>query len=318
LLIKDLADFGAPVLLFSGGEPLMRDDIFELGQFAAEQGIRPVLSTNGTLITERTAERIKTAGFGYVGISIDGIGERNDVFRGQKGAFAAALRGFDNCIAVGQKTGLRFTLTRHNYQDLDEVFDLIEERGINRACFYHLVYTGRGRDIRSEDLSHQETRKAVDLIIDRAADFHHRGFSKEILTVDNHCDGAYLYLRMVREGSDRADEALRLLRLNGGNKSGIGIAAIDSQGNVHADQFWGHYSFGNIRARKFGEIWTDNSDPLMAGLKNRKALLKGRCRECRWLDICNGNFRVRAEAVYGDTWAPDPSCYLTDKEISME
>ncbi|MGB9619908.1 MAG: radical SAM protein, partial [Armatimonadota bacterium] len=317
-MIRDLAEFEVPVLLFSGGEPLIREDIYENAALARELGIRAVISTNGTLITEKTAQRIKDAGFSYVGISLDGIGERNDFFRGKKGAFEAALRGFDNCVAVGQRVGLRLTLTRRNYEDLDAIFDFIEEHRINRACFYHLVYTGRGRDMREDDLSHEESRRAVDLIIDRTADFHRRGLDVDILTVDNHCDGPYLYLRMLREGSPRADEVLELLRSNGGNSSGVGIADIDNEGNVHADQFWWHYSFGNVRRRKFGDIWTDTSDPLMAGLKNRRPLLKGRCAGCRWLDICNGNFRVRAEAVYGEVWAPDPACYLTDEEIGLQ
>ncbi|MDH7480364.1 MAG: radical SAM protein [Armatimonadota bacterium] len=317
-LIEDLADFHVPVLLFSGGEPLMRKDIFDLAALAREKGIRPVLSTNGVLITKHIAKRIEQAGFGYVGISLDGIGERNDVFRGKKGAFELAMQGFDNCVEAGQKVGLRLTLTRHNFKDLNAIFDFIEEHKINRACFYHLVYTGRGRGLRDEDLSHVETRRAVDIIIDRAADFHRRGLEKDILTVDNHADGPYLYMRMLREGSSRAGEVLQLLKSNGGNQSGIGIGCIDNEGNVHADQFWGHYSFGNVKQRKLSEIWLDTSDPLMAGLKNRKTLLKGRCAACKWLDICNGNFRVRAEAVFGDVWAPDPACYLTDEEIGVK
>jgi radical SAM protein with 4Fe4S-binding SPASM domain len=316
-VIRDLGEFGVPVLLFSGGEPLLREDIYENAMLCNEVGIRPVLSTNGTLITEKVAQRIKEAGFGYVGISLDGIGERNDFFRGTKGAFEAAVRGFDNCVAVGQKVGLRLTLTRHNYEQLNAIFDFIEEHRINRACFYHLVYTGRGSYIQQEDLPPEETRKALDLIMDRAADFYHRGLEVDILTVDNHCDGPYLYMRMVREENPRAEEVLQLLKYNGGNSSGLGIGCIDNEGNVHADQFWWHYSFGNVRKRPFSEIWVDTSDPLMAGLKNRKPLLKGRCSMCRWLDICNGNLRVRAEAVYGDVWAPDPACYLTDKEIGL-
>ena len=314
-MIRDLAGFGVPVLLFSGGEPLLREDVYEHAALAKELGIRPVLSTNGTLITDQAAHRIKEAGVEYVGISLDGIGERNDFFRGKQGAFEAAMRGFNNCTDIGLRVGLRFTLTRHNYQELDAIFDLVEEHGINRACFYHLVYAGRGSKMERDDLNHDESREAVDLIIDRAADFHRRGLNVDILTVDNHCDGPYLYMRMLREGCARAEEALELLKRNGGNSSGIGIADIDNDGNVHADQFWWHYSFGNVRERKFSEIWMDTSDPLMAGLKNRKPLLKGRCARCKWLDICNGNFRVRAEAVCGDVWAPDPACYLTDGEI---
>jgi 12,18-didecarboxysiroheme deacetylase len=316
-MIRDLADFGVPVLLFSGGEPLMRNDIFELAALARELGIRTVISTNGTLIDETTASRIKEAGVSYVGISLDGMGERNDFFRGREGAFEAAIRAFDNCNAIGQRCGLRMTLTRHNFLELNEVFDLIEGHKIGRACFYHLVYTGRGSKLKEEDLSAEESRRTVDLIIDKAADFHRRGIGTDILTVDNHCDAPYLYMRMVRENSPRADEVLELLRWNGGNSSGIGIAAVDNEGFVHADQFWWHYSFGNVRDRKFGDIWTDTSDPLMAILKSRKPHLKGRCSRCRWLDICNGNFRVRAEAVYGDVLAPDPACYLTDEEIGI-
>ncbi|MHB9037630.1 MAG: radical SAM protein [Armatimonadota bacterium] len=316
-MICDLAEFGAPVLLFSGGEPLIREDIFEHAALANELGMRPVISTNGTLITEKMARKIKQIGFGYVGISLDGIGERNDFFRGKEGAFEAAMRGFDNCVAVDQKCGLRLTLTRHNYEQLDAIFDFIEEHKIPRACFYHLVYTGRGSSMKKDDLTHEESRRAVDKIIDRTADFHKRGLDVDILTVDNHCDGPYLYMRMLRENSPRTAEVLQLLEWNGGNSSGIGIADVDNEGNVHADQFWWHYSFGNVRQRKFSEIWMDTSDHVMAGLKNRKPLLKGRCAKCKWLDICNANFRVRAEAVHDDIWAPDPACYLTDEEIGL-
>ena len=315
-LIDDLAQFGVPVLLFSGGEPLMREDLFELGGYAVERGIRAVISTNGTLINRRTARRIKEAGFSYVGVSLDGIGETNDRFRGQQGAFEEALRGIRHCTEVGIKVGLRLTLNKHNYDDLSAILDLLEEENIKRACFYHLVYAGRGTRMKGDDLTLEETRAAVDLIFDRAEDFHRRGVDLEILTVDNHADGPYLYLRVKREQPERAEEVMQLLLWNGGNSSGVGIGAIDHLGNVHADQFWQHYSFGNVRQRPFSEIWTDTSDPLMAGLKNRKPLLKGRCASCQYLDICNGNFRVRAEAVYGDVWAPDPACYLTDEEIA--
>ncbi len=169
-----------------------------------------------------------------------------------------------------------------------------------------------------DDLTHEETRKAVDLIIDRTNDFHKRGLDVDILTVDNHSDGPYLYMRMVREGNPRADEVMQLLKWNGGNSSGIGIADVDNVGNVHADQFWWHSSSGNVRQRKFGDIWMDTSDPLMRGLKNRRPLLKGRCSLCQYLDLCGGNLRVRAEATYGDVWAPDPACYLTDEEIGLD
>ncbi len=317
-MIRDMAQFGVPVLLFSGGEPLMRPDVLQLAGYATELGLRAVISTNGTLITRRKAQEIRSAGVSYVGISLDGIGETNDYFRGVPGAFKLALRGIRNCVAAGQRVGLRLTLTHHNFRDLPRIFELIEREEIDRACFYHLVYSGRGRGIAGSDLTHEETRWAVDYICERALDFRRRGIEKEILTVDNHADGVYVYLKVLREQPERADEVLQLLRWNGGNRSGLGIANVDNVGQVHPDQFWWTYSFGNVRERPFSEIWTDLSDPLMAGLHDRKALLKGRCGRCKYLDICNGNFRVRALATHNDVWAPDPACYLTDEEIGLQ
>lgn len=315
--IDDLADFGVPVLLFSGGEPLMRQDLCELGAYAVDRGLRTVISTNGTLIDHANAQRIEQAGFSYVGISLDGIGDTNDRFRGVSGAFDAALTGFHRCQEASIRTGLRLTLNKHNVEDLDGILDLLREEGIPRACFYHLVYAGRGQRMRSQDLTLQETRAAVDTIFDRAMAFHREGMDIEILTVDNHTDAPYLLERVKREQPERYDKVLSLLKANGGNASGIGIAAVDHLGDVHPDQFWQHHTFGNVRERPFGQIWSDLSDPLMAGLKDRKPLLKGRCAKCQYLDICNGNFRVRAEAVHGDVWAPDPACYLTGEEIGL-
>jgi len=313
--IRDLADFGVPVLLFSGGEPLLRDDIFELADFAREQGIAPVLSTNGTLITEKVAQKIHSVGFREVGISLDGIGEDNDRFRGKKGAYQAALSGIRKCITLGQRVSLRFTITRFNYRQIPAIFKLVEQENIDRVCFYHLVYAGRADSLREDDLSHTETRAVVDTICEHTLDLHRRRLSKEVLTVANHADGVYLYLKL--KGSERADKVLALLKMNGGNNSGIKIGAVDDLGNVHPDQFWWHYSLGNVRRRKFGDIWTDTSEPLMRRLKNRKRLLKGRCAQCHHLDLCNGNLRVRAEAVFGDVWAEDPACYLTNQEIGL-
>ncbi|NPV73384.1 MAG: putative heme d1 biosynthesis radical SAM protein NirJ1 [Pelotomaculum sp.] len=315
--IDGLAEFKVPVLLFSGGEPLLRDDLFELAAYAGERGIRPTISTNGTLLDLDTVKALKKLGIGYIGISLDGIGENNDRFRGCSGAFQAALKGIRNCMAAGQGVGLRFTINRHNYKDLNAIFDLVEAENIPRVCFYHLVYAGRGSKMVEEDITREEARAAMDLIMERTLNFHRRGLQKEVLTVDNHADGVYIYLKLKKTDPQRADKVLELLRLNGGNRTGIAIGAVDWYGNVHPDQFTQNHTFGNVRERKFGEIWTDLSHPVLAGLKNRRPLLKGRCAACRWLDICNGNFRARAEAVTGDFWESDPACYLTDEEIGL-
>ncbi|MEE8552286.1 MAG: 12,18-didecarboxysiroheme deacetylase [Desulfobacterales bacterium] len=315
-LIDDLAGFGVPVLLISGGEPLARKDLPELAAYAVGKGMRAVISTNGTLITPQMAGTLKKIGLSYVGISLDGMEEINDRFRGVKGAFRSALKGIENCKKAGIKVGLRFTVNKINVGEIPELFKLIEEKDIPRICFYHLVYAGRGSKLVEEDLTHEESRRAVDLIMDFTKKLHDQGKPKEVLTVDNHADGPYIYLRLKKENPERAKEVLELLKMNEGNNSGRGIGCISWDGEVHADQFWRHYSFGNVKDRPFSEIWTDTSDPLMNKLKEKKKYAKGKCGTCRWLDICAGNFRVRSEAVTGDVWAPDPACYLTGEEIS--
>ncbi|SEJ42085.1 putative heme d1 biosynthesis radical SAM protein NirJ1 [Propionispira arboris] len=316
--IDDLADFKVPVILFSGGEPLIRPDFFELAEYAEKKGIRPTLSTNGTLITREVAQKIKDIGVGYVGISLDGLRDVNDKFRGKEGAFDAAMQGIKNCVAVDQRVGLRFTINHHNIQELERIFDFIEAENINRVCFYHLVYSGRGNQMMDEDVTAEESRKAMDIIIRRTKDFEARGLKKEILTVDNHCDGIYMYLQAIAEGDIVvAKQIEKYISMNGGNRSGIAFGEVDPMGYVHPDQFTQHHTFGNVRNRKFGDIWSDASNEIMAGLKDRKPLLKGRCSKCKYLANCNGNFRTRAEARTGDFWESDPSCYLTDQEIGL-
>lgn len=316
-LIDDLATFGVPVILFSGGEPLLRPDLTELARYAVDRGMRAVISTNGTLIDEEKATTLKDAGVSYVGISLDGLENVNDHFRRMQGAFKMALKGIKNCRKAGLKVGLRFTMNKLNVEQVPGIFDLVEEMNIERICFYHLVYSGRGSDLIDQDLSHDETRQIVDLIMDRTRDMYNRGVKKEVLTVDNHADGPYLYLRMLKENNPRAGEVLELLKMNGGNSSGQGIGCINWDGSVYADQFWRQHSFGTILSMPFSHIWSNLTNPLMAQLKDKNRYVTGRCARCRWLDICGGNFRARAEAVSGDMWGEDPACYLTDKEIGL-
>jgi radical SAM protein with 4Fe4S-binding SPASM domain len=280
--------------------------------------MRTVVSTNGTLLTKALAEKLKEIGLSYVGISLDGLEEVHDAFRGVRGTFNRVMTAIGNCQNVGLKVGLRFTINRRNSKDIPGIFDLVEERRIPRICFYHLVYAGRGTDLVNEDLDHAQTREVVDLILDRTRVLHDKGLPVEVLTVDNHADGPYVYLRLRNGDPRRAREVLTLLQMNEGNNSCRGIGCVSWDGSVHADQFWRHHSFGNVRERPFSEIWTDPADEFLMKLKDKKKHVKGRCSTCQWLDICAGNFRVRAEAVYGDVWAPDPACYLSDEEIGLK
>lgn len=317
-IIDDLAAFGAPVMLFSGGEPLVREDLVELAKYATSKGMRAVISTNGTLITKAKARELKDVGLSYVGISLDGAEEVHDRFRAVPGSYKMALKGVENCQAEGLKVGLRFTINKRNAAEIPHLFDLIEAMEVPRVCFYHLVYSGRGSELIKEDLDHAETRAVVDLIMDRTRALHDKGLPKEVLTVDNHADGPYVYYRLLKEDPERAAEVMELLRMNEGNSSGRGIGCISWDGSVHADQFMRHITFGNVLERPFSEIWTDRNIELLHKLKDKRPHVKGRCAACRFLNICGGNFRARAEAYYDDFWAQDPACYLTDEEITGE
>ncbi len=293
----------------------MRKDLLELAQYATDKGIRAVISTNGTLITKEIAAKLQKVGLSYVGVSLDGLEKTHDRFRGKKGAFAAAIEGIRNCRDAGIKVGIRFTVNKHNLIDVPDMFELLRKENIERMCFYHLVYTGRGSKLREEDLTHVETRKLIDLIAAQTKKMFDDGLSPEILTVDNHADGPYLYLKMKKENPRRAKEILELLEMNEGNSSGLGIGCVSWDGEVYPDQFWRNQSLGNVRQRSFGEIWTDEKNELLMQLKDKKKHVRGRCAGCMWLSVCGGNFRARAESV-GDLWGPDPACYLTDEEIS--
>lgn len=314
-LIDDLSAFACPVILFSGGEPLLRPDLPELAGYAVSKGIRTVISTNGTLIDKITAKKLKEIGLSYVGISLDGLRDVHDDFRGHAGAFDDAINGIRNCTSAGLKVGLRFTVCRRNAGEVPGIFKIIHDEGVPRICIYHLVYSGRGAKIAHEDLNHKETRAILDTIIDETKRLHSLGVNTEVLTVDNHCDGPYLYIKMLKEGNPRAEKVLELLRMNGGNSSGLGVACVSWDGKVHPDQFWRNKVLGNVRDKSFGEIWTDKKNTFLMQLKEKKKYVTGRCANCCFLDICGGNFRARAEAITGDIWAPDPACYLSDEEI---
>lgn len=315
-VIDNLAAYRVPALLLSGGEPLIHPLFFYIAGYARERGLRLTLSTNGTLITPEVAKKLRDVDFAYVGISLDGIGETHDHFRGRKGAFEKAVAAFRNCREVGQKTGLRLTLTKNTVDDLDRILDFIEKENVPRVCFYHLVYSGRGANLSL--LKPEETRAALDKIMDRVEQWHAAGQPREVLTVDQPADGPYLLMRLQKRDPDRASNAFKLLSWNGGgnNSSGVGIANIDTQGNVHPDQFWQDCTLGNVRDQAFTSIWRDSREPLLGELRRNPRPVKGRCESCRFLRICGGGFRVRAWQRFGDPWAEDPGCYLSSEEIA--
>jgi radical SAM protein with 4Fe4S-binding SPASM domain len=317
-LVESLTVYGVPVILFSGGEPLIHPRLFDLVGLAVKGGARSVLSTNGLLLDRDKALKLKDLGLSYVGISLDGLGDSHDRMRGQKGAFTGALKAIQTAQEAGLKVGLRLTLTRSNKNDIGDIFNLMISEGIPRICFYHLVENGNNPNLSGESLTLAETRAAVDLIAANTRKLHENGHDVEVLTVDNQSDGPYLYLKLLEEGRVKeADAAMELLKLNGGASSGHGIGAISWNGLVHPDQFWRTVVLGSIREKSFQEIWHDTGNVLLMSLKNKYTHLKGRCHSCRFLTVCGGGLRARADFGLGDPWAPDPACYLTDEEIGI-
>jgi radical SAM protein with 4Fe4S-binding SPASM domain len=313
-MIDSCADFGCPVMLFSGGEPLLREDVFDLMRHAKARNMRTTLSTNGTLITPEAAEDLKSCNMGYVGISLDGMEDTHDRFRRHKGCWKQALEGIENCKRAGLRTGLRITLTKHNFREVPDILDMIVEREIQRVCFYHLVYTGRGSEMIEEDLTHEQTRETMDVIIEKTLDIHAAGHDKEVLTVDNHADGPYMWLWAKKRRPDLADRVFKMIDANRARSTGQGISCISWNGDVSPDQFWRDKVLGNVRKNTFEEIWMNNDNKFLMDLRRREELVTGKCGRCRFLDICRGGFRARAEAKFNDPWAEDPACYLTWEE----
>lgn len=307
-------EINAPVVLFSGGEPLLRPDLFELLAEAKRLGLRTVISTNGTLIDEQTAAKLKEASLSYVGISLDGPEQIHDEFRQSKGAFKATLKGIQNCLDAGLRTGLRFTITKSNCLQVPLVFDIAAENKIRRICFYHLIRSGRATKLESEVLTPQQTRDVVDVIMQKTDEFARKGLVDEVLTVGNHADGPYLCAKMQRQGRS-IDQPKHLLLANGGNRIGEGIVCVGWDGSVYADQFWRSYSLGNVTQKSFREIWTNENEPVLKKLRNKDKFADKRCLKCKWFDLCKGNFRFLGPDPASKNWLLEPACYLTDDEI---
>jgi heme d1 biosynthesis radical SAM protein NirJ len=316
-VMDDLRSYGVPVLILSGGEPLLHPHILDISRRAKAMGFYVGLSSNGTRIDARNIDDIAAVGYDYVGISIDGMREAHDAFRRMPGAFDLSLRAVQLCRAAGIKVGLRFTLTEDNARDLPALLRLMDDEGVDKFYLSHLNYAGRGNRNRRADAAHAVTRQAMDLLIEACWRDVCAGVQREYVTGNNDADGVYL-LHWAQAHFPARVPALRerLLRW-GGNASGVWIANIDNEGRVHPDTFWWHHTLGNVRERPFSRIWEDRSDAVLAGLKQRPRPVKGRCAACAHLHICGGNTRVRAYQTSGDLWAEDPGCYLDDAEIGL-
>lgn len=316
-VMDDLHGFGVPMIIFSGGEPLLRPDIFELSKYAKKKGFLTSLSTNGTLIDENNIDQIVDANYDYVGVSLDGIRETHDKFRQREGAFEESLKGIKLCKDRGIKVGIRFTLTLDNYKELPSLLAVMDEYDIDKFYLSHLNYSGRGLRNKASDVYHNISREALELLFVRAWREIKDGISRDYVTGNNDADGVFLLEWAKQHFPDQVDDLAIRLRQWGGNSTGINVANIDNLGNVHPDTFWWSYTLGNVRERPFSAIWSEPNDAFMTGLRTHPRPLKGRCGICQYKDICGGNTRVRAFQMTGDYWAEDPACYLSDEELGI-
>lgn len=316
-VMADLKAFKVPVLILSGGEPLLHPDIFAISQRAKDLGFYVALSSNGTLIDRDNIEQIAAIQYQYIGVSLDGMRDAHDKFRQKPGSFDASLAGIRLCREYGIKAGIRFTLTQDNASDFPAMLQLMDDEDLDKFYLSHLNYGGRGNKNRRDDATFKLTRQVMDTLFEKAWDWEQQGLHREVVTGNNDADAVYFLDWVKRHFPERAAHIQAKLAQWGGNASGVNVANIDNLGNVHPDTFWWHYGLGNVRNRPFSQIWSDTSDPLMAGLKAKPRPLKGRCGICAYQSICNGNTRVRAHQLSGDFWAEDPGCYLEDEEIGV-
>ncbi len=314
-VMDDLKAFKVPVLILSGGEPLLHPDIFSISKRAKQMGFYLALSSNGTLITEQNIKQIAEINYQYVGVSLDGIGQTHDQFRQKQGSFKDSVKGIALCRDHGIKAGIRYTLTKDNVHDFPAMLQLMDDENIDKFYLSHLNYGGRGNKNRQSDAEFKMTRDVMDQLFEQCLQWEKQGVEREIVTGNNDADAVYFLHWVKKNHPESAKHIEAKLQQWGGNASGVNVSNIDNLGNVHLDTFWWNHNLGNVKDRNFSDIWQDISDPLMAGLKQQPRPLEGRCGDCHYQSICNGNTRVRAQQIYDNPWAEDPGCYLNKAEI---
>jgi radical SAM protein with 4Fe4S-binding SPASM domain len=304
-----LKSCGVKFIIFSGGEPLTRKDIFEIAEYAKSIGIMTYLSTNGLYVKKSNAKKILDT-FNYVGISIDGNEAAHDSFRGLKGSFKESLEAVRLLNSYDlSKVGIRFTITKDTIGDLGFIFELAERENIPKVYISHLVYSGRGLDNLKMDISKKQRLEAVDFIIDKAFEYFENGKDIDIVTGNMEMDALRFLERFAQKYPDLKDEMRKRLVKWGGNSAGRKLLNINSEGDIRPDPFF-PFNIGNILKDDFVEVWQDKPNEMLQKLRVHPREIGGICKECEDIDICNGGSRSRAYAIYGDLWAEDPSCYM--------
>jgi radical SAM protein with 4Fe4S-binding SPASM domain len=313
--IPSMIKAGVKFVIFSGGEPLIRKDIFDIAQSMKEAGIITYLSTNGMYIGDKNAKKIVDT-FNYIGISIDGTKEQHDFFRGQKGSYDKAIEGIKHIQKAGGNAGIRFTLTKETQKSFYFMFDLVENLGCNKLYISHLVYSGRGLDNLKIDISKKQRRKYVEFIIDKAFQYYKDDKDIDLVTGNMEMDAILLLQRFEKDYPNFVENLTKKLKSWGGNSAGNKLGNMDWVGNVKPDPFFPQ-TIGNYLKEDFDKIWLDKTNELLKKLRQTPRKIGGKCSNCKYIDICNGGSRSRAKTIYDNFWAEDPSCYLTNEEIGV-
>ncbi len=315
-VIDEIARQDIFVLILSGGEPLLREDLFDLIAHARARGISCALSTNGTLIGEKQVRRLEESGIGYVGISIDGTPQTHDRFRGKAGAYEASLKAIRLCRQAGIKVGLRFSLTSLTAPGLPAAFELVEREDLPKIYLSHLNYVDKGMQRWAP--APTKIREVMRFVLAKASEYaDHEDRFREIVSGNNTADGPYLFLTMKRERPSLAPRIRDLLVRRQIDAWRSRLFNIDARGDVHPDPFCPNLSFGNVRRTPLRDILLLSQDsPLEASQKGYRSLT-GRCGRCVLSDLCGGNSRPRAFAETNSWWGSDPQCYLTLEETGM-
>jgi len=310
-IIDDISSYAKPVVVLSGGEPLLRKDVFDIAKYGTGKGLRMCLATNGTLVNDEVCEKVKESGIRIVSLSLDGAsGEVHDNFRSQKGAFSGTI----SAARLFKKHEIEFIInssfTKRNQAEIPKVYKFAKELGATAWYMFMIVPTGRGEEIMNELIPKEDYEKILEW-------HYHMEKDEQAMLVRPTCAPHYyrIVFQKSREEGKRFER--RSLKFStGGAKGCIAgqvIALIDVDGNVLPCSYF-PMPAGNIREKSFKEIW-ENSQ-LFKELRDFKKY-KGRCGSCEFIGVCGG-CRARAYAVYGDYLEEEPFCGYMPRKLKME
>ncbi|MEW6215366.1 MAG: radical SAM protein [Nitrospirota bacterium] len=300
-IIDDITGYAKPVVVLSGGEPLLRKDVFEIAKYGTDKGLRMCLATNGTLVNDEICDKIKTSGIKIASVSLDGSTEEiHDNFRNQKGAFEGTM----NAAGLFRKYGIEFIInssfTKRNQEEIPKVYKLAKELGATAWYMFMIVPTGRGEDIMNELISKEDYEEILE--------WHYQMEKDEKgMLVRPTCAPHYYRIVLQKSKEEGIKFERRTLKFStGGAKGCIAgqlIALIDVDGNVLPCSYFPKPA-GNIKGQSFKDTW-ENSE-LFKELRNFKGY-KGKCGSCEYVNVCGG-CRARAYSVYGDYLEEEPFC----------